>query len=351
MNNYIKILQSFIPIKDEKNVSIIPINDGHINTTLRVDINEGDNTLQFILQKINHHIFKKPEVIMHAIEVVNQHLQEANYQYEILETVPNLEGQLLSRDDNQDYWRMTKFIPDTYCVTKVTDKSQAYEAAKTLSVFYSKILDLNPELIESSIPGFIDFEKRINDYKKALEKASEERKNEAYEEVSFVNEYLNLPEVFIQNQKNGNFPLRIVHADPKISNVLFDNHTHKGRSVIDLDTLMPATILYDFGDMVRSYTNLKEEDDPNPENVFSKEYYDAVKEGFLSHTSKSLTETEKENLDYAGQVVVFIQAVRFLTDFLDGDQYYKIKYPTHNLDRTKNQINLLKELLKMKPAS
>ncbi|MDV3949095.1 serine kinase [Elizabethkingia anophelis] len=350
MNNYIKILQSFIDIKDENKVSIIPINDGHINTTLRVDINDND-TQQYILQKINHHIFRKPEVIMHSIDVVNKHLQSAGYEYEILETVPNLEGEFLTIDDKKDYWRMTKFIPNTYCVTKVKDRNQAYEAAKTLSVFYSKILNLDPNLIESSIPGFIDFEKRINDYKTALENASEERKNKASEEINFVDQYLNLPDLFIKNQKDGSFPLRIVHADPKISNVLFDSNTHKGRSVIDLDTLMPATILYDFGDMVRSYTNLKEEDDPNPENVFSREYYDAVKEGFLSHTSGSLTTAEIDNLDYAGQVVVFIQAVRFLTDFLNGDTYYKTKYPSHNLDRTKNQTNLLKELLKMKPAS
>ena len=107
-------------------MSIIPINDGHINTTLRVDINDND-TQQYILQKINHHIFRKPEVIMHSIDVVNKHLQSAGYEYEILETVPNLEGEFLTIDDNKDYWRMTKFIPNTYCVTKVKDRNQAYE--------------------------------------------------------------------------------------------------------------------------------------------------------------------------------------------------------------------------------
>ncbi|QCX52425.1 phosphotransferase enzyme family protein [Elizabethkingia sp. JS20170427COW] len=348
--NYSTILNTFITTQESDNVSIQAITDGHINTTLQVSILENGDTKHYILQKINHYIFKNPKAIMNSIEVVNQHLHQNGYPYERLETIPNLKGELLSIDENGNYWRMTKYIPNTYCVTKVENKEQAYEAAQTLSVFYSKILDLNPELIESSIPGFIDFEKRINDYKKALEAASDSRIQEAQSEIDFINLHLDLPNRFVENQKNGNFPLRVVHADPKISNVLFDNDSHKGRCVIDLDTLMPATILYDFGDMVRSYTNLREEDDPIADNIFSKEYFDAVKEGFLSHTSESLTDFEKQNLDYAGQVVVFIQAVRFLTDFLDNDQYYKINYPTHNLDRTKNQINLVKELLKLEPA-
>jgi len=347
MINYIDILKTFIPVADEKKVSITPNNLGHINTTLKVEINLEEKQV-FILQKINHQIFRKPEVIMNSIDVVNKHLKNNDYPYEILEIIPNLNGNFLSIDEEGGYWRMTKFIPNTYCVTKVDNKEQAFEAAKTLSVFYSKILDLDHSLIESSIPGFIDFEKRVNDYKKALEKASEERKNLAKDEISFVEEHIGLQDNFIENQKNGDFPTRIVHADPKISNVLFDESTHKGKSVIDLDTLMPATILYDFGDMVRSYTNLREEDDPNPDNVFSREYYQAVKDGFMSHISSSLSIKEKENLDYAGQVVVFIQAVRFLTDFLDGDKYYKTNYPMHNLDRTRNQINLLKELLLIK---
>jgi len=343
MGNYIDILKTFIPIVDDSEVSLTPNNLGHINTTLKVEI-ASDNQV-FILQKINHHIFKKPEVIMNSIEIINKHLKSKDYPYDILEIIPNLKGNFLSIDDEGCYWRMTKFIPNTYCITKVENRNQAFEAAKTLSIFYSKILDLDPSLIESSIPGFIDFEKRINDYMKALEEAPEERKNIAKDEINFVEKHINLPDKFVQGQKKGDFPIRVVHADPKISNVLFDEKTHNGRSVIDFDTLMPATILYDFGDMVRSYTNLREEDDPNPNNVFSREYYNAVKEGFLLHTADLLSDKEKENLDYAGQVVVFIQAVRFLTDFLDGDKYYKTKYPTHNLDRTKNQINLLKELL------
>ncbi|WP_317163784.1 phosphotransferase [Elizabethkingia argenteiflava] len=329
-------------------MSIIPINDGHINITLRVVINEQGDYRQFILQRINRSIFHKPELMLHSLNIVNRHLQNSDYPYEVLEIIPNLNQQLFTEDQNGDFWRMTKFISHTYCTTKVRDFSQAYEAAKTFSIFYSKLFTLSPKLIQASIPEFVNFKKRINDYKNALNHATEQRKHKASQALNFINHHLYLLESFIENQQNDYFPERIIHGDPKISNILFDNHTHKGRCVIDLDTLMPATLLYDFGDMVRSYTNLKDEDDTQPEDIFSPAYYEAVKTGFLSNTSDVLTPIEKDNLDYAGQVVVFIQAIRFVTDFLNGDIYYKIKYPNHNLNRTKNQINLLRELFKIK---
>lgn len=343
--DYKSIFNSFIN-REESEVSFQPITDGHINTTLQATIKDNNGRHEdYILQKINHHVFRKPAILMQSIATVNNCLAEKEYDKEILEFLPNVEGKFLTIDENGDFWRLSKFIPDTYTVTKVKNEVQAFEAAKTLSLFYAKLLDMDPSTIESSIPGFTDFAKRIVDYQKALPNASEERLAKAASEIAFVNEHLSLPEKFITSQNDGTFPLRIVHADPKISNVLFDSTTDKGRCVIDLDTLMPATILYDFGDMVRSYTNLREEDDPTAEQVFSPAYYKAVKSGFLTYLEDKLTEAEIENLDYAGQVVVFIQAVRFLTDYLDNDQYYHTDYAEHNLDRTKNQLNLLKELL------
>jgi len=338
--DYRKVFSTFIPIKENVDVAVEPISSGHINTTFKITAEQKE----YILQKINHHVFQDPETLMNSISIVNNHLKKNNFPQEILENLPAQNGAYLSKDENGNFWRLAKYIPNTYSVTKVENAQQASEAAQTLSIFYSHLLDLNPQKIKPSIPGFIDFGKRLEDYKKALRNAENKRKEKAKRETAFVNSHLYLADKFIENQKNGKFPTRIIHADPKISNVLFDVNTKKGKCVIDLDTLMPGTILYDFGDMVRSYTNLREEDDPNPENVFSKEYYEAVKKGFLSHLSDQLTSIEKANLDYAGQVVVFIQSVRFLTDFLNGDLYYKTHYPDQNLDRTRNQLNLLSEL-------
>lgn len=343
---YIAILKSFISVNDQDVVQIDSIEDGHINTTLKITINNLSSKT-FILQRINHQVFTNPWSIVDSIALVNKHLQKENYPYEILEIIQTKEGKNLAIDQNNQYWRLTKYIPDTYCITKVQSKKQAFEASKTLSVFYSKLLSFDTSLIEASIIDFINFEKRIDDFKSALKNASEYKKNLAIEEIQFVENHLNLPEKFIELKKSGDLPIRIIHADPKISNVLFDSKTNKGKCVIDLDTLMPSTILYDFGDMIRSYTNLKDEDDATSENIFSYEYYQAVKEGFLSHISSDLSPIEIENLDYAAQVVVFIQSVRFLTDFLNGDIYFKTRYENHNLDRTRNQLYLLKELLQL----
>ncbi|MEF9479228.1 phosphotransferase [Chryseobacterium sp. 1B4] len=144
-------------------------------------------------------------------------------------------------------------------------------------------------------------------------------------------------------EKNGHIPKRIIHADVKISNLLFDRK-YRPLAVIDLDTTMISTILYDFGTMIQSYTNITHEDDGSARNNFNPEMYKAVKEGFLFHLKDKLTTTETESLDYAAQVAIYIQELRFLTDYLNGSIYYATKYPEHNLDRTKNQLELLKGL-------
>ena len=145
-------------------------------------------------------------------------------------------------------------------------------------------------------------------------------------------------------QASQELPERVIHADPKISNILFTKDG-EALSVIDLDTMMNSTLLYDFGDMMRSYCNLTDEDDATMVDNFAPAIYDSVKEGFLSHLSSKLTSIELENLDYAAQVVIYIQAVRFLTDYLNNDVYYSTKYPEHNLDRTRNQVNLVKNVI------
>jgi len=158
-----------------------------------------------------------------------------------------------------------------------------------------------------------------------------------------VNDHSALPDQWLAWQAAGQLPRRIIHGDPKISNVLFDE-ANRGLCVIDLDTVMSSTLLYDFGDMARSYTNNTMEDDAQVASVFDPAMYQAVKQGFSYHLGGLLAPIEAENLDYAAQLVIFIQAVRFLTDYLNGDVYYATHYATQNLDRTQNQLRLLTEL-------
>ncbi len=331
-----KILKHYFKNIDQ--VSINPINSGWINSTYEVEYERK----KFILQKINTHVFPKPEVISNNIDIISNHLKAKNYQNSVIEIVKDLNGNLLALEDGE-VWRMTSFIPNSICFEKVESAEQAYEAAKTISEFHSYLLDVNVDEIHPSIIGFLDYHKRVNDFKNALNNASPERLKETEEEVAYILDNLYQVEKYLEID----FPKRVVHADAKISNFLFNNNNHsQAIAVIDWDTIMPGNILCDFGDMIRTYANLKAEDDPNGENGFSEEYYLAVKEGFQEHLKNVLTDTELDNMDFVAYIVIYIQAVRFLADYLENDIYYSISYPKQNLNRTINQINLLKALTK-----
>ena len=314
---------------------------GHINTTFFLRDKEGS----FVLQKFNTNIFENPEVIVENMTKLADHLEAKGYPHAILRPKKTVKkGKSLVYSDT-GVWRVIPLIENTQCIETVENPKQAYEVAKFIGEFHSYVCDLNVEGLKEPIPGFIDFAKRMRDYAQAINNASPKRKEKALEATNLVEEWKWIPEKWIKVTSKEGFPKRLIHADPKISNILLDaKDKYKPVAIIDLDTLMPGTILYDFGDMVRSYTNTRDEDDPTPNN-FSKENYEAIKKGFLEPLQDKLTKQELENFDLAGATVVYIQAVRFLTDFLNGDVYYAVKRENHNLDRTMNQLNLLKGIL------
>lgn len=316
------------------------IDNGLINTTVLV--NDGEK--KYILQKINTSIFQFPDNIAENHLLINSLLEKSDYSKKTVAIIPAKDGKLGYITPEGDYWRMTEFVDNSVTHLKVPNPETALKAAECFSEFYSVLNNAETVKLKDTLPGFINFKKRVDDYKIALDNASEERVAAAKEVVDFVNDNISLPEKMIQLQVSQELPERVIHADPKISNILF---TKEGEAlaVIDLDTLMNSTILYDFGDMMRSYCNLTDEDDASLVENFSPEIYAAVKAGFLTHLSSKLTPVEIENLDYAAQVVIYIQAVRFLTDYLNNDVYYSTKYPEHNLDRTKNQVNLVKNVM------
>ncbi|EDO26778.1 predicted protein [Nematostella vectensis] len=277
--------------------------------------------------------------------VIANHLKQKNYPKGILFPISNLQDNYISYDTDGFPWRLIPFIPNSKTLSKIKNSNQAFLAAQTFSEFYAYTWDINPIAIEPSIPNFLDFQKRIDDYELALQNATINRREIAAKEIHFINKHIQLPNNFISLLKSGSLPTRIIHADPKLSNILFDTLERQTLAVIDLDTIMPGTILYDYGDMIRSYTNNYKEDHINAENIFNPSIFDAVTQGFLYHIKDKLTSTELENLTYAAQVVVYTQALRFLTDYLNNDVYYSIEYPNQNLNRTINQIHLLQELL------
>lgn len=324
-----------------ENYSLSPITDGLINTTYLLE--DLDQHKKFILQKINHHVFRQPEVIVNNHLMINELLRSNDYQFQIIEPVPSLNNTLLVKDANDEPWRMLSFVENSITFLTAPSLQTAFEAAKTFSYFLSIVNTEKLPAIEDTLPNFLNFEKRIVDYKKALENAVPHLKENAKAEIEITNQLISLPDQWIEMEKTNQIPKRIIHADVKISNILFDQN-HKPLAVIDLDTMMISTILYDFGTMIQSYTNKTNEDDGSAKDNFNPEMYKAVKEGFLFYLKEKLTPEESAHLDYAAQVAIYIQEVRFLTDYLNGSTYYSIKYPEHNLDRTKNQLELLKGL-------
>lgn len=317
---------------------ITPINQGYINSTYKITL--GVNI--YILQKINTTIFKHPEIIISNMLKIANHLNSKKYSKNIIEIIPNKNGNFLTFI-NGETWRMTSFVSNSVCYDQVLSVEQAFSAASAISEFHRNLIDFSIDHISESIDGFLNFEKRILDFKEALSNGDNTRIQSAKNEIEFINNQLHLVDKYL----SIDFPKRVVHADAKISNFLFDiSDETKVAAIIDWDTILPGNILCDFGDMIRTYSNLKVEDDPKPENNFSMENYQAVKEGFLSELKDILTEEEINSIDLTAFVVIFIQAIRFLTDYLNKDIYYHTTRENQNLDRTINQINLLKSIQK-----
>lgn len=343
-NNHLSILHAFLPYA--KVVTIEPIQGGLINATFKVQIQDDHKREKYILQQVNTEIFQNPKAIHSNISLVSSYLKAQNYPYPVLELCTTLEGECETVYDSGT-WRLFKQIDSSFTINVVQNSKQAFAVGAFFGQFYTYLNGIEVNQIQAVLPHFLDTKSRIDAFQLALETASSERLKEAHEQVEWIVKNQDLPQKWIRLQEQKELPIRLIHADPKISNVLFDNVTHQPKAIIDWDTLMLGTILYDYGDMIRSYTNTKLEDDPNPEGVFNTDIYHALTDGFLSEARSFLNDLELKYLVYAPQVIVYIQALRFLTDYLNGDIYYHCNYPEQNLNRTKNQINLLQHILKI----
>ena len=344
MKNQFQIIQAFFPHANE--VTIEPILGGLINTTFSVQIQNAQQCKNYILQQINTAIFQNPKMIQANITAVSNYLKSKKYPHPILELCHTVEGETETVHDGGT-WRIFKQIENSYTFNVVQNPEQAFAVGAFFGHFHTFLNGIELRQIQAVLPHFLDTKSRLDAFQLALHSGESSRLTEADEPIQWMVKHLDLPQKWIQFQEQKELPIRLIHADPKISNVLFDSVTHQPKAIIDWDTLMLGTILYDYGDMIRSYTNSKPEDDPDPEGIFNADLYRALTDGFLSETRTFLTKVELENLSYAPQVIVYIQALRFLTDYLNGDLYYQCSYPEQNLNRTKNQINLLKNILKV----
>ncbi len=317
---------------------------GHINDSYIIDI---DGKCAFFLQRINHHVFKDPVGLIENLLKVNQAMKtnfgkDGNPYPEILQ---NRNKKYYHKDKSGNYWRLMNFVPDSHSFNICENATIAREGAAAFSQFQ---LIMNGEDVAAYIPTIPDFHnlgKRLSKLKEAIDKDEFLRLEIARQEIDFALERFFYANELDELLQDGSIPIRVTHNDTKLNNVLFKNDSNKFICVVDLDTVMPGTVLYDYGDMVRTFTSPVEEDEPDPAKVvFRTHIFEALTEGYLSKLKDSLSESEKEHLLFGGKIMLLMIGVRFLTDFLEGDHYFKTNREQHNLQRCRNQFVLLKQL-------
>lgn len=332
------ILDQFIPELDFK---LEPLTSGHINDTYLV-YSEKDS---YVLQKLNHLVFPNiPELMNNKLKIAHHLANKDSYQLSLLRFYSTKNGKAYFKDNNGDYWSLMNYIPNSKVLDKTENSEQAYEAGKAFGHFVAQLDNFNASDLYEIIPDFHKMSFRYSQFDEALKNASEDRKAQA---DSWINQVLSSRKKMHQLElfyKQGEIPMRVTHNDTKLSNILF-NHQNKAIAVIDWDTLMPGIVHYDFGDSVRSICSSATEDETDLKKVtFNTDFYNSYKNGFLSELDTVLSEREIELLPLAAETITFIMGLRFLTDFLNNDIYYKTKYPLHNLDRAANQLTLAKRI-------
>lgn len=341
MENLKEIVLKF-NIEGEIN-DVKPLGEGLINDTFKVYVKGHDNP-QYVLQRINNAIFQDVDMLQDNIEKVTNHIRKkliAKNETDVDRKVLNF---IKTKDDKnyyydgEKYWRLMTFIADSYTYQTVTPE-YSYTAGLAFGEFQSMLSDID-ETLGETIPNFHNIELRLAQLREAVEKDAVGR---AKEVVYYINEIEKRAETMClgeQLHREGKLPKRICHCDTKVNNMLFDKEGNV-LCVIDLDTVMPSFIFSDFGDFLRSAANTGAEDDRDLNNIdFNMEIFEAFTKGYIEGTKSFLLPIEKENLPYAAKLFPYMQTVRFLADYINGDTYYKIQYPEHNLVRTEAQWKL-----------
>ena len=336
-----EILQEYSLLKGFKPPE--PFGDGHINDTYLVEASEGN----FILQRVNSKVFDTSVLIRNLsflFDALNRHEKESGKKLTPA-VFKNKHGEYHTLDKEGAAWRLMEFFPDcrSYAISPGEDIS--YRAAQAMGKFQRFLNTLPPEKFGETIPGFHNTTERLETFLETVSSAPESRKKQATSEIRFALENQNIAHDLGQLLKTGTLPLRVTHNDTKLDNILF---TGDGQVlIIDLDTIMPGRVMYDFGDMVRTFTSPAKEDERDSSKArLRTEHFEALTKGYLEPLKNILTEREKQHLLLGAKAIIYEQALRFLNDFLLGNIYYKTAYPEHNLIRTRTQIRLLEDILK-----
>ncbi|HMI77794.1 MAG TPA: aminoglycoside phosphotransferase family protein [Ferruginibacter sp.] len=328
---------------DENDCKILPLGNGLINTTWLIETAKE----QYVLQKINDTIFRNPEDIAFNIKLISDHLKQYHPEYYFITPVKTVEGNDLVKNA-EGYFRMFLFVRDSHTIDTVERPEQAYEAAKQFGRFTNSLSGLDASQLKITLPHFHDLTLRYQQFEHALQTGNAERIERSKELILFIEQQKSIVDEFEFCKQN--LITRCTHHDTKISNVLFDQ-AGNGLCVIDLDTVMPGYFISDVGDMMRTYLSpVSEEEKDLSKIVVRKEFYEAIVDGYLSEMGQELDDLEKKYFHYAGKFMIYMQAIRFLTDHVNNDSYYGAKYEGHNFNRAANQITLLKRLQEFNPG-
>ncbi len=329
-----------------------PFGSGHINTTYIISYKQPSTITRYILRKINKFVFKQPKIVIANSVNISAHVKNKLLKQGISDTgrrtmtfIKTHSDEYYHIDENKDYWSMVLFFEDAYTIDYVQTKEQSYKLGKAFGNFQKLISDANINDYKETIPDFHNLPKRVLAFDEAVKTNPANRLKNITDELNVININRSISHKYTELIKQK-LPIRITHNDTKINNIMLDRKTDEGLCIIDLDTIMPGTILNDFGDMVRTSTATVAEDEKDLSKVnIQLNIFETLAQGYLESLVDIITKLEIDNLVYGAKLIIYEQAIRFLTDYLLDDVYYSTAYENHNLVRAQNQLALLKSVL------
>ncbi len=331
-------------------LSCEPFGNGHINDTFLVTMKLGP---RYVLQRINHEVFKKPWEKMENMVNVCSFLQDkikkagGDPTRETLTVLKTRSGENFYKDSVGSYWSVTHFIEGTESFDLPENKGDFMQSGVGYGRFQKLLSDYPAETLFETIPKFHDLPDRVRKFKTAVSNDIAGRAKEVREEIDFILAREKECSILSDLKKAGKMPLRVTHNDTKLNNIMFDSKTHKAICVIDLDTVMPGFLVLDFGDSIRFGAATSVEDEPDLTKMnFDIEMFEAYTEGFISECGDIMTECEFDMLSWGAKLITLEMGMRFLTDYLEGDTYFKIHYPEQNLNRARTQLKLVSDMEK-----
>ena len=335
-----------------------PCKVGHINETYTATYDQGGTQVRYIHQRINHEVFKDPAGVMDNLLRVTKHLRGKlagsgvkELTRRALIVVPTHDGKAFHKTDDGQYWRTFVFIERVRTFEAVENSEQAFEAGKAFGQFQSLLVDLPGKRLAETIPHFHDTRARFRALQSAITADKANRVASAKKEIAWALDHEALCDVILKGLASRKLPERITHNDTKFNNVMLDVDTGKAMCVVDLDTVMPGSPLYDFGDMVRTTTSPTLEDELDLEKVRMRmPMFKALARGYLGAAGDFLTKNERALIAFSGKLITYTIGLRFLTDYLAGDAYFRVHRPQHNLDRSRTQFRLVESIERQEAA-